>query len=74
LQTLYPYLIQSGRLWGTGLLGVVATLAMWISDGFDAHVFHQETYWYGFYVFVSANKKKTLYAIGSVQKFLANKQ
>jgi hypothetical protein len=25
-------------------------------------------------VFVSASKKKTLYAIGSVQKFLANKQ
>jgi hypothetical protein len=25
-------------------------------------------------VLISANKKKTLYAIGSVQKFLANKQ
>jgi len=64
---LYPYLIQSGRLWGTGLLGVVASLARRISDGFDAHVFHQETYWYGVYVFVSANKKRNTlrYRFGS---------
>ena len=57
-----------------GLLGVVIRLARGKTDGVGAHILHQETYWYGFYVFVSASKKKTLYAIGLVQKFLANKQ
>lgn len=37
----FPRATRSPEIWGAGLLGVVASLARRIADGFDAHAFHQ---------------------------------